>query len=27
MVREKRLVFRNTWYDYCRFVPILVGVD
>ena len=19
--------FRNTWYDYCRFVPILAGVD
>jgi protein-L-isoaspartate(D-aspartate) O-methyltransferase len=19
--------FRNTWYDYCRFVPLLVGVD
>jgi protein-L-isoaspartate(D-aspartate) O-methyltransferase len=19
--------FRNTWYDYCRFVPLLIGVD
>jgi protein-L-isoaspartate(D-aspartate) O-methyltransferase len=19
--------FRNTWYDYCRFVPLLVGID
>ena len=27
LVREKRSVFRNTWYDYCRFVPILSGVD
>ena len=28
LVRENlRLGFRNTWYDYCRFVPILRGVD
>jgi protein-L-isoaspartate(D-aspartate) O-methyltransferase len=19
--------FRNTWYDYCRFVPLLLGID
>ena len=19
--------FRNTWYDYCRFVPLLQGID
>ena len=19
--------FRNTWYDYCRFVPLLIGLD
>ncbi|MDR1377320.1 MAG: protein-L-isoaspartate(D-aspartate) O-methyltransferase [Synergistaceae bacterium] len=19
--------FRNTWYDYCRFVPLLMGID
>ncbi|MDR1978205.1 MAG: protein-L-isoaspartate(D-aspartate) O-methyltransferase [Synergistaceae bacterium] len=19
--------FRNTWYDYCRFVPLLIGID
>jgi len=27
LVREKRPGFRNTWYDYCRFVPLLTGVD
>jgi len=28
LVRENlRPGFRNTWYDYCRFVPLLVGVD
>jgi len=27
LVREKRPGFRNTWYDYCRFVPLLAGVD
>jgi len=27
LVREKRSAFRNTWYDYCRFVPLLSGVD
>jgi len=28
LVRENLLPgFRNTWYDYCRFVPLLVGVD
>ena len=28
LVRENvRPGFRNTWYDYCRFVPLLSGVD
>ena len=28
LVRENlRPGFRNTWYDYCRFVPLLTGVD
>ena len=28
LVRENlRPGFRNTWYDYCRFVPLLAGVD
>jgi protein-L-isoaspartate(D-aspartate) O-methyltransferase len=28
LVRENsRNGFRNTWYDYCRFVPLLVDVD
>jgi protein-L-isoaspartate(D-aspartate) O-methyltransferase len=28
LLREKlRPGFRNTWYDYCRFVPLLSGVD
>jgi protein-L-isoaspartate(D-aspartate) O-methyltransferase len=28
LVRENmKPGFRNTWYDYCRFVPLLVGVD
>ncbi|MCL2010968.1 MAG: protein-L-isoaspartate O-methyltransferase, partial [Synergistaceae bacterium] len=28
LVRENLLPgFRNTWYDYCRFVPLLAGVD
>ena len=27
LVREKlEPGFRNTWYDYCRFVPLLIGV-
>jgi len=27
LVRENlRPGFRNTWYDYCRFVPLLAGV-
>ena len=28
LVRENlRSGFRNTWYDYCRFVPLLAGLD
>jgi protein-L-isoaspartate(D-aspartate) O-methyltransferase len=31
LVRDKLLSdtdgFRNTWYDYCRFVPLLGGVE
>jgi len=28
LMRENlRPGFRNTWYDYCRFVPLLAGVD
>jgi protein-L-isoaspartate(D-aspartate) O-methyltransferase len=28
LVRENlKNGFRNTWYDYCRFVPLLVGID
>ena len=28
LVRDNsRPGFRNTWYDYCRFVPLLAGVD
>ena len=33
LLREKlvlpdaSVVFQNTWYDYCRFVPLLVGTD
>lgn len=28
LVRENlKRGFRNTWYDYCRFVPLLSGVD
>jgi protein-L-isoaspartate(D-aspartate) O-methyltransferase len=28
LVRENlQTGFRNTWYDYCRFVPLLIGVD
>jgi protein-L-isoaspartate(D-aspartate) O-methyltransferase len=28
LVRENlKPGFRNTWYDYCRFVPLLTGVD
>ncbi|MDR1732023.1 MAG: protein-L-isoaspartate(D-aspartate) O-methyltransferase [Synergistaceae bacterium] len=28
LVREKlQPGFRNTWYDYCRFVPLLSGVE
>ncbi|MDR1875424.1 MAG: protein-L-isoaspartate(D-aspartate) O-methyltransferase [Synergistaceae bacterium] len=28
LVRENlKPGFRNTWYDYCRFVPLLIGVD
>jgi protein-L-isoaspartate(D-aspartate) O-methyltransferase len=28
LVRENlQSGFRNTWYDYCRFVPLLIGVD
>ena len=28
LVRENlRPGFRNTWYDYCRFVPLLIGIE
>jgi protein-L-isoaspartate(D-aspartate) O-methyltransferase len=28
LVRENlKPGFRNTWYDYCRFVPLLTGID
>jgi len=28
LVRENlQLGFRNTWYDYCRFVPLLTGIQ
>jgi protein-L-isoaspartate(D-aspartate) O-methyltransferase len=28
LVRENlQSGFRNTWYDYCRFVPLLMGID